>query len=232
MTAAIRPLRSLLFAPGNHARRVEKALSLEADAVILDLEDAVALAEKRAARAPVAAALARPRRGLLYVRVNAFDSEFCYGDLVAVVQPGLDGIVLPKVETAAGLVAIDWLLHQLEREQGPAPGSVDLVPIVETARGLQAIDRILAAPSRVRHVAFGAGDFTLDTGIAWRRDEAELAPARAHIVTASRAAGREAPLDSVWVDLADPAGLEASARTALAFGFHMWTAPAPQGGSG
>ncbi len=77
-----------LFAPGNHARRVEKALSLDADAVILDLEDAVATAEKRATREAVIAALVRPRRALLYVRVNAVDTEFCYGDLTAVVRPG------------------------------------------------------------------------------------------------------------------------------------------------
>src|SRR5690349_14054196 len=100
---AIQPLRSFLFAPGNHVRRVEKALSLDADAVILDLEDAVAVAEKRATRDAIVTALSRPRRQLLYVRVNAVDTEFCYGDLVAVVRPGLDGIILPKVETAAGL---------------------------------------------------------------------------------------------------------------------------------
>ena len=89
------PLRSFLFAPGNHARRVEKALGLDADAVILDLEDAVAIAEKEATRGVVAAALARKRSGLAYVRVNAMTTEFCYGDLVATVRPGLDGIVLP-----------------------------------------------------------------------------------------------------------------------------------------
>src|SRR5690242_19598427 len=86
-------LRSFLFAPGNHARRVEKALTLNADAVILDLEDAVATAEKPATRALVAGALERPRRGLLYVRINALDTEFCYGDLVAVARHGLDGII-------------------------------------------------------------------------------------------------------------------------------------------
>src|SRR5204863_5118730 len=97
--AVMQPLRSFLFAPGNHARRVEKALSLDADAVILDLEDAVATAEKRATRDAVVAALGRPRRALLYVRVNAVDTEFCYGDLAAIVRPGLDGVILPKVES-------------------------------------------------------------------------------------------------------------------------------------
>ena len=159
------------------------------------------------------------RRGLLYVRVNAVDTDFCYGDLVAVVQRGLDGIILPKVESAAGLATIDWLLAQLERERGLPPGAIDLIPIIETARGVQQIDAILAAGTRVRRVAFGAGDFTLDVNMAWSRGEAELAHARAVIVTASRASGIDAPLDTVWVDLTDREGLEASARTALAYGF-------------
>lgn len=213
------PLRSLLFAPGNHARRVEKALSLDADAVILDLEDAVAVSEKPATRAVVAAALGRPRRGLLYVRVNAIDTEFCYGDLVAVVQAGLDGVILPKAESAAGIATIDWLMAQLERDRSLPHGTVDLIPIVETARGLRQIDAILSAGHRVRRVAFGAGDFTLDLNTAWTRGETELAHARAMVVTASRAAGIDPPLDTVWADLTDAAGLEASARTALACGF-------------
>lgn len=212
-------LRSLLFAPGNHTRRVEKALSLDADAVILDLEDAVAIAEKPAARTAVVAALERPRGSQLHVRVNAIDTAFCYGDLVAVVQPGLDGIILPKVESVAAIATIDWLLAQLERERGLPGQKIDLIPIIETARGLRQIDAILGAGTRVRRVAFGAGDFTLDVNMAWSRSEAELAHARATIVTASRAAGIEAPLDTVWVDLSDPEGLEGSARTALACGF-------------
>jgi len=215
----IQPLRSFLFAPGNHARRVEKALSLAADAVILDLEDAVAIAEKPATRGLVAATFGRPRSGLLYVRVNAADTEFCYGDLAAIIGPGLDGVILPKVESAAALATIDWLVAQLERERGLAQGAIDLIPIIETARGLRQIDAILGAGTRVRRAAFGAGDFTLDTNMLWSRGEAELAPVRSAIVAASRAAGIEAPLDTVWVDLADETGLEASTKTALAFGF-------------
>src|SRR5690242_5514926 len=125
MSRDMQPLRSFLFAPGNHARRVEKALSLDADAVILDLEDAVATVEKPATREFVAAAFTRPRRGLLYVRVNAADTEFCYGDLVAIVRPGLDGVILPKIENAAALGTIDWLLTQLERDRGLPAGGID-----------------------------------------------------------------------------------------------------------
>jgi citrate lyase subunit beta/citryl-CoA lyase len=212
-------LRSFLFAPGNHPHRVEKALTLDADAVILDLEDAVAIAEKPATRAAICAALGRPRTGLLYVRVNAVDTEFCYGDLCAVARPGLDGIILPKVESAAGLATVHWLLGNLEREHSLAAGGIDLIPIIETARGLAGIEQILASATRVKRVAFGAGDFTLDLNMQWSRSEAELAYARARIVTASRAGGIEAPLDTVWVDLQDAEGLEASTRAALACGY-------------
>jgi citrate lyase subunit beta/citryl-CoA lyase len=213
------PLRSFLFAPGNHKRRVEKALTLDADAVILDLEDAVAIAEKPATRAAVVAVYGEQRTGQLYVRVNAADTEFCHGDFAAIVQPGLDGIILPKVESAATLQTIDWLLGNLERERGLAPGGIDLIPIVETARGLTQIDAILGAGTRVQHCAFGAGDFTLDVNMIWSRAESELAYARARVVTASRAAGIEAPLDTVWVDLQDEEGLEASTRLAQGCGF-------------
>src|SRR5580704_14078685 len=92
-------LRSLLFAPGNHARRVAKALTLSADAVILDLEDAVAISEKPSTRELVVAAFGQPRRGTLYVRVNGYTTEWCHADIVTIARSGLDGIVLPKVET-------------------------------------------------------------------------------------------------------------------------------------
>jgi citrate lyase subunit beta/citryl-CoA lyase len=213
------PLRSFLFAPGNHPRRVEKALTLDADAVILDLEDAVAIAEKPSTRDAVVAAYGEPRTGLLYVRVNAADTEFCHGDFAAIVRPGLDGIILPKVESAATLQTVDWLLGNLERERGLAKGGIDLTPIIETARGLTQIEAILGAGTRVRHCAFGAGDFTLDVNMTWSRAEGELAYARARVVTASRAAGIEAPLDTVWVDLQDEEGLESSTRLAQGLGF-------------
>ncbi len=93
-------MRSLLFAPGNHPRRVEKALGLDADGVILDLEDAVAVSEKPATRATVVQAFGVPRTGRLYVRVNGLTTEWCHGDISAVVQAGLDGIIEPRVEHA------------------------------------------------------------------------------------------------------------------------------------
>ena len=213
------PLRSMLFAPANHARRVEKALSLPADAVILDLEDAVAATEKPAARAQALAARALPRRGRLFVRVNALSTQWAHADLVAVVQPGLDGIVLPKVETAAELATAEWLIAALEREAGMAEGALELLPIIETARGLLALEAIARAATRARRVAFGAGDFTLDLGLTWTRGEEELLPHRAHCVLASRAAGLEAPVDTVWTDLKDAEGFRLSVERGRQLGF-------------
>jgi citrate lyase subunit beta/citryl-CoA lyase len=135
------------------------------------------------------------------------------------VRPGLDGVVLPKVESAADLRTADWLMAQLERERGMPEGKIDLIPIIETAQGLARLPEIVAAVPRVRRVAFGAGDFTLDLDLTWTRNEDELAPYRAQVVLHSRAAGLEPPLDTVWVDLQDPEGCAASARKAREMGF-------------
>lgn len=212
-------LRSMLFVPGNNARRVEKALGLDADAVILDLEDAVAAAEKEAARQAVSEALEKPRSGFAYVRVNGLATEWCYRDLVEVVRPGLDGILLPKAERAADLHTVDWLLGALERERGLPVGSIDLMPIIETGAGLAAIAEICGCGARHRRIVFGAADFTLDMNMQWTREETELAPARAQLVLASRVAGLEPPIDTVWARLQDLDGFRASARTSLVMGF-------------
>jgi citrate lyase subunit beta / citryl-CoA lyase len=212
-------LRSLLFAPGNHARRVEKALTLPADGVILDLEDAVAIAEKPATRAIVTETFGKPRAGRLYVRVNALSTEWCFADIVAIVRPGLDGIILPKVEHAHELRTANWLIGNLERERGLRLGEIDLIPIIETAVGMSNLPAICGAGTRTRRLAFGAGDFTLDMGMVWTRNETELLPHRAACVLASRAAGLEPPLDTVWADLRDADGFVASAKQAAALGF-------------
>ena len=211
--------RSLLFAPGNHARRVEKAFTLDADVVILDLEDAVAVSEKPATRPLVVEALQKPRSCLGYVRVNAFDTPFCYGDLQAVVQKGVDGIMLPKVESAAQLKCIDWLVKQLERERVLEEGSVDLLPIVETGKGVSALKSICAASPRVRRLSFGAGDYSLDMNMRWTRDEREMDHARAAIAVESRAAGLEPPLDTVFIHLGEIDGLRASTELVRDMGY-------------
>lgn len=219
--------RTFLFAPGNHPRRVEKALGLDADGVILDLEDAVAVSDKAAARKPVAEALERPRRGRGYVRVNAPSTPFCYRDLVETLHARVDGVFLPKVESAADLHAIDWLMAALERERGIAEGSIDLIPMVETAAGVARVDRILQARSlrpyksawRVKRVAFGAADYSLEAGLVPSPDEPELASARDRVVLASRAAGMEAPLDSPWFHLKDVEGFRRALERSRRGGF-------------
>ena len=220
-------LRTFLFAPGNHARRVEKALTLGADAVILDLEDAVAISEKVATRKTVVEVLSAPRQCQGYVRVNAIGTQWCMGDLMALVQPGVDGIVLPKVESAADLRTIDWLIGNLERERGLPVGGIDLMPIIETAAGFSRLDRILAArslkdtpgPWRVKRISFGAGDFTNDVGMTWTPGEEELSELRVRMIVASRAAGLEPPIDTVWIHLQDADALRRSVERSLRMGF-------------
>ncbi len=219
--------RSFLFCPGNHARRVEKAFSLAADAVILDLEDSVALAEKEAARKPVAAALQRAGKVRAYVRFNAMGTPFCLRDLQETVVPGTRGVVLPKVESAADLHAIDWLVWNLELERGMAPGSVELLPILETAAGIARVDRIFQARSlkpysgawRVRRAAFGAADYSNELGILPSIDERELDHARSRVVLASRAAGIEKPIDSPFFDIKDSEGYARAVARSRRMGF-------------
>jgi citrate lyase subunit beta/citryl-CoA lyase len=189
----------MLFVPGNQPRKVAKVFDAGADVAILDLEDAVPIPDKVATRAVVAEALRRPRACRAYVRVNAAATEYCYGDLLAVVGAGLDGILLPMVERAADLVTVDWLLAQLERERGLPGGSIDLIPAVETAKGHAALRDIAAAGTRVRRLSFGAADYSADLGLTPTLAEEELNGIRAETVLASRLGGLEPPIDTVFV---------------------------------
>lgn len=211
--------RTYLFTPGNHARRVEKALGLGADAVILDLEDAVALAEKVATRDIIREILTRPRDCAGYVRVNAYDTEFCYGDICAIVTGDLDGIVLPKLESVEDLKSIDWLLANLERERGLAARSIDLMPIIETATGVVNLRAMATAGTRVRRFAFGAGDYTRDLGMEWSLGEGELLPVRSEMVLASRHGGLEPPVDTVFIHIKEHAAFQASCEAIRGLGF-------------
>jgi citrate lyase subunit beta/citryl-CoA lyase len=209
----------MLFAPGNHARRVAKALTLDADAVILDLEDACPTSAKVATRPVVVAALRQPHRGRGYVRVNALSTEFGYGDLVAVVQRGVDGLMLTKVNGPDEIKIADWLMTQLERERGLAPGSVELLPLIETGAGLTQAEAIARAAPRVKRLAFGAGDFTLDLGLRWTPEETELVAFRSALVLASRAARVEPPIDLAWINTRDEVGFANSVRWGRTLGF-------------
>lgn len=214
-----RPLRSFLFAPASDQRKAEKALSLEADAVILDLEDAVAVGEKARARSLVVDLLQRGPREKIYVRVNGVHTPWIVGDLMAVVGARPAGIVLPKAECAEEVRHVHWLIGQLEREYGFTPGELEIIPLVETARGVLNAREIAASCPRVRRLAFGAIDYTLDLGVSLTKEGAEIMYARSHLVAASRAAGCEGPVDTVYPRLNDPQGLVEECRLVRALGF-------------
>jgi citrate lyase subunit beta/citryl-CoA lyase len=151
-------LRSFLFVPGHHARRIAKAFDSDADAVIIDLEDAVPPAEKQAARANAAAAVADRGTPAAFVRVNGAGDEGCLGDLLAVIRPGLAGVVLPKAESAAQMHALDWAITQLEGAQALSPGTGELLPLVESARGIEDARALAGSVARVRRLTYGVAD--------------------------------------------------------------------------
>jgi citrate lyase subunit beta / citryl-CoA lyase len=211
--------RSFLFAPASSARKMEKALVGEADAVILDLEDSVAMAEKEPARRAVAALLGGARRKPLYVRINDTTSEHCFRDLLEIVPGRPDGLILPKTESAAALAIVDWTMSQIETMHRRPQRAIEIVPIIETAGGLGAVDDIARASSRVKRIAFGAVDLALDMGLDFRDEEGALVAPRFAIARASRAAGLNGPLDTAWVDIPDLSGLRQSAERARAMGY-------------
>ena len=219
-----RPLRSMLFTPGNRPEMVAKVAGYDADAVILDLEDSVPLADKAATRPLVRAALPGLAGAPRYVRVNAMDTSLTFDDLAAVVCADLDGVVLPKVESADELLAVERRLAELEQATGCEKGRIDLIPLIETARGVLNSREIAERGQRIRQIGFGAGDFRRDVAVSfsgslWEPDGLELLFARSQVVLVSRAAGLEPPMDTVWLDVRDPAGLEQDSRAALRLGF-------------
>ena len=214
------PLRSLLFAPGNHARRLEKVGDFGSDAVVLDLEDAVADAEKVAARSPVRDALARYERTVVVVRVNAASTGLLEGDIEAVVCPALDCLMLPQIESATTLADVDELVATLERERGIDVGQIRLLPIVETAAGIARCEDIaFGAPGRVLTLVFGLGDFSVDIGVDLTRGGTELLYARSRVVVAARAARMPAPIDGPYPDIHDLEGLVENTLLSRQLGF-------------
>jgi citrate lyase subunit beta/citryl-CoA lyase len=219
----IGPLRTALFVPATRPDRVDKALGVGADIVIIDLEDAVAQALKGEARKTARMKVVEhaPRR--LMVRVNALGSGHNQNDLQSIVGASLTGIMLPKVESGEHIREIHERLLGCERHSGMRPGSVYVVVLIESARRVQNIFQILSEaiePARAFLAAFGAADYSLDMGIDVSRDGAELHYPRSRIAVACRAAGREPPLDTPFMlDLKDLDGLKVDARRAKQLGF-------------
>ena len=216
-----RPLRSLLFAPGNHARRLEKVSEFGADAIVLDLEDAVADSEKTLARTMVREALPKyPEDLVVIVRVNGTTTGRTQEDVDAIVCADVDCIMLPKVEHADELVAVDAMIAAAEQRAGLPVGGIRMICLVETALGLTRVDQIAAgAPPRLVTIGFGAGDFTVDLGIDLTNNGREVLYARSRIIIAARAAGLRAPIDGPFLHLQDIEHLITDTQESRQLGF-------------
>ncbi len=219
----MKPLRTALFAPGNRPDRADKALGLGADVVVIDLEDAVPIAEKESTRPKVREILEKNSGKRIYVRINALTTPYAKGDLEVVMSKNLKGIMLPKVESPDDIFEIDRLLSNLETEAGLKIGSLEVIPLCETAKGLEEAYHIASARPqhhRILTIAFGAADYTLDLGISLTRGGKELEYPRSRLPVACRAGKIMPPLDTPWmVDLKDMDGLIADIKKAKAFGF-------------
>jgi citrate lyase subunit beta/citryl-CoA lyase len=193
--------RSLLFVPADRPERFAKALACGADAVIVDLEDAVAPDRKIAARENLRQWLTTTTRPVI-VRINAIDTPWFADDAALCRSPRISAVMLAKTERAEDLSAID--------------GDARLVPLIESAAGFAAIRSIASAP-RVFRLAFGAIDFQLDMNMQANREE--LMVYRSEFVLASRLANIEPPIDSPSTSIDDTEAVEAEAQHAHRMGF-------------
>ncbi|MDX6541276.1 MAG: citrate lyase subunit beta / citryl-CoA lyase [Gaiellales bacterium] len=221
MDATRLPLRSVLFAPGNDGRKIAKALGLDASLVMLDLEDAVAAAEKAAARATVCETLQTAPVGSapLGVRINALASGLADADLDALAEQlaRIAVITIPMVEGPDEVRHVAARLDELERDAGGAPTA--LLVMAETARGILAAREIAEASERVRTLLFGPADLGRELGVEPTADGFEHLHARSALVLAARAADREAPVDGPYLRLDDDEGCAVSARWSRRLGF-------------
>jgi len=208
-------LRSLLFVPGDSERKFTRATECGADALILDLEDSVSPAEKPRARAQVAGLIgpAPKRPWSFFVRINALDTGLALDDLAAVVKPGLDALLIPKVNAAADLERIGYYLDALEAKSGMAQGSVKLASVAtETAKAMFALGSYAPAHPRLAAVTWGAEDLAAALGATDNKepDGSWTFPyqvARAQCLFAATAA-EVAPIDTVHTNFRDLEGFE------------------------
>ena len=215
--------RSWMFVPGHRQRMIDKALGLNADAVMLDIEDGVAPSEKDTARKLISEALGRarlPSCPARFVRINAIGHPRMDADLEAVVRPGLDGLVLPKVESLADVLKVEAILNRCEPALNIERGSVKLLVAIESPQGLLNAAAIAACSARVIGLMFGAEDFGRELGLPTSREgEArDMLYARSAMVVAAASAHVQA-VDGVWVDLKDTEGLWNFARQSRRLGF-------------
>jgi len=217
---AVTLMRSVLTVPVTNPRFIEKAPATGADVICLDLEDSIAPAEKSGARALAANAIDSIPRGAygVFVRVNGEHTGLLDGDISAVAQPGLDGVIVSKAGSRETIEDVDRLLTRLEAERGISIGSIAIAPLIETAAGVMASLDILRASLRVTAAVFGAEDFATDMGIQRTREGEEIRWARAHVAVACHAAG-VIPIDTPDPDYTDEAHLELEMALARSLGY-------------
>ena len=220
--------RSMLFLPGNTPRMLINGAFLGADAIIFDLEDAVAPAEKDAARILVRNTMRYMDLGgcEVIVRINSIDTAFWKADLDQIL-PEKPGLILPKTGSAAEVLEADAYITELEDKLGFARNTVRLMPLIETALGVENAYAIASASDRVAALFLGAEDLTADLRCQRTKAGREIEYARTRLVTAARAAGVDV-YDTPFTDVNDDEGIEADAALAKALGFTGKAAISPR----
>ena len=220
-------LRSMLFVPGDSERKLARAESSPADALILDLEDSVAPDRTEIARGMVRAYLgSRPDRSgqQLWVRINPLATEKALPDLAAIVGGAPDGILLPKPDSADDVVLLGHYLTALEQREGLKRGHVRIIPVAtETARAVFALGTYAGSSERLVGMTWGAEDLSAALGASTNKGPGgayaftyELARS---LCLAGAVAADVQPIDTLYVDFRDPAGLEADSRASRQLGF-------------
>lgn len=212
--------RSYLFVPAHDQRKVAKALSSDADAVVLDLEDSLPNESRAQARHIVASVVGAPHEVEIHVRPGRTSSgALLEGDIIAALGPNLAALRLPKVD-ADSCAATSILLDQLETDAGLRRGSVGLYPTFESADALVACREILSSSSRIVRPIFGHADFASDLGL-WNTDVSApiLTHSMAHLALCSHAILARPPIDGAYIDLDDSSGLVRNARAAKDLGY-------------
>ncbi|CAN5839434.1 aldolase/citrate lyase family protein [soil metagenome] len=213
--------RSYLFVPGDNTHLLEKVFSAGADAVVLDLEDAVQFSQKEQARSTVGEFLHRRlphRKPLIYVRINPVASPHWKADLQSVFGPVLSGIRLAKAESSSDVAAVDEWLTSAERAAGLRSGSIALMPTIESAAGLLAA-KSMAHCERVQSFCFGATDFANDIGADPGPMGIELLYAQSQLVLISRITRVRPPVASVYTSISDLEGLRATSEALRRLGY-------------
>jgi citrate lyase subunit beta/citryl-CoA lyase len=219
----MKPIRSFLFVPGNKAGWIEKSVSAGADALILDLEDSVPKAEKTAARSIVAEKIAwlAERSQRVYVRINRSPHLYDLDDLLAVVRPGLEGVVLSKPNGVEDVNTASSMIAEAEMRNGVAPNSVKIIPLLETARSMQLAYEIALLPRVFGLVGATAknADSARALGYVWTPHGRETLYLKSRVIMAARAAGKLA-IGGLWQLVHDLEGLAQSSREDRELGMH------------